>query len=108
MTAACGRIYAMLLRHFYILRGSPVRVIEIIYWPTVQMVLWGFISQFFAQQAATPLNYALGILLGALILWDFLFRTQLGVTLSFLEEIWARNLGHLFVSRCARGNGGFR
>jgi len=92
------RIYGMLLRHFYILRGSPARLIEIIYWPTIQMVLWGFISQFFATQNATPVSYALGTLLGAVILWDFLFRSQIGVSLSFLEEVWARNLGHLFVS----------
>lgn len=93
-----NRIYAMLLRHFYILRGSPTRVIEILYWPAVQMILWGFMSQFFANQNLTPLSYALGVLLGAVILWDFLFRTQLGVSLSFLEEVWSRNLGHLFVS----------
>lgn len=98
MTGGFQRIHAMLLRHFYILRGSPARVLELVYWPTIQMVLWGFISQFFAQQNAGPLSYALGTLLGAVILWDFLFRSQLGVSLSFLEEIWARNLGHLFVS----------
>ncbi len=98
MTAALQRIHAMLLRYFYVLRGSPARVIEIIYWPTIQMVLWGFISQFFAHQNTTPLTIALGTLLGAVLLWDFLFRSQLGVSLSFLEEIWARNLGHLFVS----------
>jgi ABC-2 type transport system permease protein len=98
MTASLQRIHAMLLRHFYILRGSPARLVEIIYWPTIQMVLWGFISQFFAHQNITPMSVALGTLLGAVMLWDFLFRSQLGVSLSFLEEIWARNLGHLFVS----------
>lgn len=98
MIASFQRIHALLLRHFYILRGSPVRLIEIIYWPMIQMVLWGFISQFFAHQNASSLHYALGTLLGAVILWDFLFRSQLGVSLSFLEEVWARNLGHLFVS----------
>lgn len=98
MTDSLQRIYAILLRHFYILRGSPARLIEIIYWPTMQMVLWGFISKFFAQSSATPLTYALGTFLGAVILWDMLFRSQLGVSLSYLEEVWARNLGHLFVS----------
>lgn len=98
MTESIQRIYAMLLRHFYVLRGAPVRLVEIVYWPLIQMVLWGFISQFFSYQNATPVSYALGTLLGAVILWDFLFRSQLGVSLSFLEETWARNLGHLFVS----------
>jgi len=31
-------------------------------------------------------------------LWDVLFRGQLGLSMSFLEEMWARNLGHLFVT----------
>lgn len=97
MTDTLQRIYAILLRHFYILRGSPVRIIEIMYWPTLQMVLWGFVGQFFTQQAS-PAYYALGIFLGAVLLWDILMRTQLGVSLSYLEELWARNLGHLFVS----------
>lgn len=92
------RISAVLLRHLYILRSSPARLIEIIYWPTIQMVLWGFISQFLAAQNMGAAGYALGTFLGAVILWDLLFRTQLGVSLSFMEEIWARNLGHLFVS----------
>ena len=98
MPVSFQRIFALLLRHFYILRSSPARIIEILYWPSIQMILWGFISRFFASQDVTVLSYALGTLLGAVILWDFLFRTQLGVSLSYLEEVWARNLGHLFVS----------
>ncbi|MBI3440328.1 MAG: ABC transporter permease [Proteobacteria bacterium] len=98
MSESLQRIYAILLRHFYILRGSPARLIEIIYWPTMQMILWGFISQFFAHKSLLPMNYAMGTLLGAVLLWDLLFRSQLGVSLSFLEEVWSRNLGHLFVS----------
>lgn len=97
--APLQRIYAVLIRHIYILRGSKARLIEIIYWPTIQMVLWGFISRFFASSPASSLGtMAFGMLLGAVLLWDMLFRTQLGVTLSYLEEVWARNLGHLFVS----------
>jgi ABC-2 type transport system permease protein len=102
MMKAFERIYAVLIRHIYILRGSMARLIEIIYWPSVQMILWGFISRFFA--AGSPGGApamgatAFGTLLGAVLLWDMLFRTQLGVTLSYLEEVWARNLGHLFVS----------
>src|SRR5947207_14767752 len=41
---------------------------------------------------------AFGVLLGAVMLWDLLFRSQLGLSISFLEEMWARNLGQLFVT----------
>ena len=68
-----------------------------IYWPTVQMVLWGFITQFLVGQSGWVAQAA-GVFLSAVLLWDTLFRGQLGVSLCFLEELYARHLGHLFVS----------
>lgn len=101
MNASLSRIYAVWLRHFYILRRSVPRLLEIMYWPSVQMVLWGFVSRFFAARSggdAGALDIALGMLLGAVMLWDVLFRTQVGLSIAYLEEVWARNMGHLFVS----------
>jgi len=92
-----GRVAALVLRHAYILRSSLPRLLELAYWPTVQMVMWGFMSQFLAQQTSYVAQ-AFGVLLSAVLLWDVLFRGQLGLSISFLEEIWSRNLGHLFVS----------
>ncbi|MEZ0232181.1 MAG: ABC transporter permease [Methylophilaceae bacterium] len=91
------RIGAVVLRHLYLMRTSWPRMIEMIYWPTVQMVLWGFIS-IFLQQNSSYVAQATGVLLSAVLLWDVLFRGQLGIALIFLEEIYSRNLGHLFVS----------
>jgi len=91
------RIYAMCLRYLYLLRGSWPRIIELAYWPTVQMILWGLISQFFAENSSW-LAQAAGVLIGAVMLWDVVFRGQLGVSLVFFEELHARNLAHLFVS----------
>jgi ABC-2 type transport system permease protein len=91
------RVGAMVLRHWYVLRGSWPRIVELAYWPTVQMVLWGFMTQFLVGQTSY-FAQAFGVLLSGVLLWDVLFRGQLGVSISFFEEIWARNLGHLFVS----------
>ena len=33
-----------------------------------------------------------------MLLWDILFRGQLGFSISFLEEMWSRNLGNLMMS----------
>ena len=96
-SASFTRIGAMSLRHLYLLRGSWTRLAELAYWPTVQMVLWGFITQFLATQSSYVAN-AFGVLLSGVLLWDILFRGQLGVCIPFLEEMWSRNLGHLFVS----------
>ena len=91
------RIGALVLRHLYLLRGSWPRVFELMYWPTVQMILWGFITAFLAGRSSY-LAQASGVLISAVLLWDVLFRGQLGVSVVFLEEMWSRNLGQLFVS----------
>lgn len=91
------RVLALVLRHVYLLRGSWPRVLELMYWPTVQMVLWGFITVFLVSHSSWVAQ-ASGVLISAVLLWDALFRSQLGVSLVFMEEMWSRNLGHLFVS----------
>jgi len=91
------RVAAMVLRYLYLLRGSWPRVAELIYWPTMQVILWGFITQFFMTHS-TWLAQAGGVLIAGVLLWDVLFRSQLGVAVSFLEEVWARNVGQLFVT----------
>lgn len=91
------RIGALVLRHLYVMRTSWPRLLELTYWPIMQVIVWGFITQFFMTNSSWVAQAA-GVLLGAVLLWDVLFRTQIGLSISFLEEMWARNLGHLFVS----------
>ncbi len=97
MTDSLRRIFTMVMRYLYILKGSPARIVELVYWPMIQMILWGFISSFFAANQGV-VYYAAGAVLGAVMLWDMLFRSQLGVSLTYMEELWSRNMGHLFVS----------
>ncbi|WP_420403077.1 ABC transporter permease [Nisaea sp.] len=92
-----GRIQAMALRYIYLLRSSWPRLIEMAYWPTMQMILWGFVTQFFIGESSWIAGAA-GVLLAGVLLWDILFRGQMGFAICFLEEMWSRNLGHLFVS----------
>jgi ABC-2 type transport system permease protein len=94
---APARVWAMLLRYLYILRSSWPRTLELLYWPTLQMLIWGFMSQFLRQNSSYVAQ-AFGVLLAAVMLWDLLFRSQLGLSISFLEEMWARNLAQLFVT----------
>lgn len=91
------RIHAMVLRYVYLVRRSWPRILELFYWPAVQLILWGFITRFFMTNS-TWVAQASGVLLAAVLLWDVLFRGQLGVSLAFFEEIYSRNLGYLFVS----------
>ncbi len=91
------RIGAMILRYWYLLISSWPRLLELAYWPVLQVLTWGFLQSYIAQNA----NFfarAGGTLIGAVILWDILFRGQLGFSISFLEEMWARNMGNLMMS----------
>ncbi len=91
------RIGAMVVRYTLLLKNSWTRIFELAYWPTIQMVLWGFISVFFRENSSWVAQ-AGGVLIAGVLLWDVLFRGQLGVSVSFMEEMWSRNLGHLFTS----------
>ena len=97
MSGSCGRIYAMVMRHVYLYRGSWPRIAELTYWPVMQMLTWGLLSQFLLTNS-TFVAQAFGVLIAAVLLWDVLFRGNVGVAISFLEEMWSRNLGQLFAS----------
>jgi len=97
VTFSPRRVGAMVLRYWYLLRSSFARLIELIYWPAVQMLMWGFLQTYLAGQASLYAQ-AGGMLVGAVMLWDILFRGQLGFSISFLEEMYARNLGNLMIS----------
>ena len=92
-----GKIYALSLRHIYLIKGSFPRIIDLIYWPTIQIFLWGFISKFFTLNS-TYYNNTVGIILSAAILYDFLFRSSISYNMMFLEEIWSRNFTNLFIA----------
>ena len=87
----------MVLRYWYVIRSSWPRTAELIYWPLVQMLMWGFLQGYLAT-ATTLAGKAAGLFIGAVLLWDILVRSQLGFSFSFLEEVWARNLASLYVS----------
>jgi ABC-2 type transport system permease protein len=67
----------------------------------VQMLTWGFLQTYLAK-APGPIagraGLAAGALVGAILLWDILFRSQLGFSVSFLEEMWSRNIANLMMS----------
>ncbi|HEX6145115.1 MAG TPA: ABC transporter permease [Geminicoccaceae bacterium] len=94
---ALRRVRGMVRRHLYLLASSWPRVLELAYWPTVQMITWGFVTKFLHGQTEI-LAQAFGVFISAVLLWDVLFRGQLSVSLLFMEEMYARHIGHLFTS----------
>ena len=92
-----NRMYGLFLRHFFLIKGSFPRVLDLIYWPTIQIILWGFISKFFSTHS-DYYNNTIGVILTCAILYDFLFRSSISFNMSFLEEIWSRNFTNLFIA----------
>ena len=107
MRPALRRIWGLAYRHFALYRRSWPRLLELMYFPVLQMLIWGFMTAWITGAGAGRLPAggagglavaAAGALLGGVLLWEVALRSQMGFAISFLEEVWSRNLGHLFVS----------
>ena len=92
-----NKIFALSLRHIYLIKSSFPRILDLVYWPTIQVFLWGFISEFFTL-SSNYYNNTVGVILSAAILYDFLFRSSISYNMMFLEEIWSRNFTNLFIA----------
>jgi ABC-2 type transport system permease protein len=92
-----SRILAIVVRQFYLLRGSPVRLLPMIAWVAIDIVLWGFITRYLNAVAGPRFNFV-PAMLGAVLLWDFLARVMQGVTTAFFEDVWSRNFLNLFAT----------
>ncbi len=91
------RTAAILLRQFYLIRGSVPRLVPLFAWVGVDMVLWGFITRYLNSVAGSGFNFVPS-LLGAVLLWDFFIRVMQGVTMAFFEDVWARNFLNIFAT----------
>jgi ABC-2 type transport system permease protein len=97
LALSARRIGAMIARYWFLLRSSWPRLLELIYWPAVQMLMWGFLQLYLGENSGFFAR-AGGTFIGAVLLWDILLRGQLGFSVSFLEEMWSRNLANLMIS----------
>ena len=91
------RIAAIVLRQFYLMRGSPSRVLPLFVWVVIDIVLWGFITKYLTSITGSGFHFV-PALLGAALLWDFLTRVMQGVTMAFFEDVWSRNFLNVFAS----------
>jgi ABC-2 type transport system permease protein len=97
MSFSLRRVGALCLRYLYLLASSWPRLLELIYWPVLNLLTWGFL-QTYAMSSANNTLFVGGALVSGLLLWEVLFRGQIGFSVSFLEEVWSRNLGNLLMS----------
>lgn len=91
-------IYALVSRYVLLYTRNPVRLVELFFWPIVQLLVWGFLTSYLQGQGGGNFPKVITFLIGGIILWDALFRSQQGVAISFLEDVWTRNLLNVFAA----------
>ncbi len=91
-------IWALVLRYIFLYTRNPVRLVEMVFWPVVDLLVWGNLTLFLQRNTSAQFGNYILFLLGAMILWDIMFRAQQGVAISFLEDVWTRNLLNIFVA----------
>src|SRR3974390_1721562 len=91
------RVAAIILHYFYLVRGSPARVVPLFAWVAIDIVLWGFITRYLNTVSSSGFNFV-PALLGAVLMWDFFTRVMQGVTMAFFEDVWARNFLNIFAT----------
>jgi ABC-2 type transport system permease protein len=97
MSFSPARVGALCLRYTYLIRSSWPRLLELVYWPMLNLMTWGFL-QTYANTSSNRTLFVGGALVSGLLLWEVLFRGQIGFSVSFLEEVWSRNLGNILMS----------
>ncbi len=91
------RIRALMLRYYFLYSKSTFRVLDIFFWPFMDLLVWGFVSMYLLKMGGGVPAF-ITFLIGAIIFWDILYRAQQAVTVSFLEDVWSRNLLNIFVA----------
>lgn len=87
----------MSLRYAYLYKRSLPRLFEIVFWPVMDLLVWGFLTSYLVQSDHNAPAF-ITFLIGAMIFWDIMYRSQQGVTLPFLEDMWGRSILNVFIS----------
>jgi ABC-2 type transport system permease protein len=90
-------VYALVLRYVFLYTRTFVRLGELVFWPIMELAVWGFLTTYLTRETGGDLPHLVGYLIGGVLLWDVLFRAQQGVAISFLEDVWTNNLLNIFV-----------
>ncbi|MBA3752375.1 hypothetical protein H0X06_06335 [Candidatus Dependentiae bacterium] len=88
------RILAIVRRHSLLTFRRFDRILNIVYWPFLNIVLWGVTSEWMQQQSSLPL--IVPMILSGLVLWQIVFRVNLETAKGLLEELLNHNVVNIF------------
>jgi len=97
MTASMRRIQALVLRYVLLVVRDPSRVVDLFFWPLIDVAVWAFLT-LYVTHVTTGIPNAIAVFLGACILWNVFLRASQDVSVSFLDDVWARSVVTIFAS----------
>lgn len=89
------RVLAVSRRHAHVLLRSPHRWFDVFIWPTVDVLLWGSLGVFIADQSSDANRAGVTYLLAGILLFHVLYQSQIAASTGFLEEVVANLLNLL-------------
>ncbi len=92
-----NRIHALVMKYMYVCSRNAFRAMDVCFWPVMDLLVWGFVTLYLLK-VSSAVPAMITFLIGAVILWNVLYRAQQVVCLSFLEDLWSRNLLNIFTS----------
>lgn len=92
-----NRIVALMYRYTMLLRHDFGKVADTFYWPLIDIFSWGFMTIYISQTQLPQSNIA-KVLLSAIILWTLVYTVARDVAISFLDDMWDRNVINLYCS----------
>jgi len=88
-------IRALIIKYAFIVSRNTFRLMDLFFWPVMDLLLWGLVTVYMmkvSNAAPAMVTY----LVAAIILWNVLYRAQQLVSVSFLDDVWSRNLLNIF------------
>ncbi|MDP3741651.1 MAG: hypothetical protein Q8R08_05015 [bacterium] len=90
---AIHRVKAYMLRHLYEVAATYDRKFDIIFWPIIDLLVFGFLTVYI--QKFNVGSSVAGAIIGGLLLWSVVYSVQRDISVSILEDAWSRNLYNL-------------
>jgi ABC-2 type transport system permease protein len=92
-----SRTLAIFVRQLFLFKSNPTRLASVFLWLVIDVIQWGFISKYLGSLGRDTFSF-IAVILGAIILWEFMSRIEQGIMMAFLEDIWSQNFINFFAS----------
>jgi len=92
-------VFGIFYRNVILIRRSVPKLFALFGFITVELFLWGFITLWVQTigPSDAKLDFIL-LILSAFIFWSMFELSQRSFSVSFLEEVWSRNVINIFAS----------